>query len=42
MKKNIEISPKIETLFGTRDENLHLMEDGFSVTIRLEIRFGRD
>ena len=28
MKKNIEISPNIETLFGTRDENLHLLEDG--------------
>ena len=36
MKKNVEISPKIETLFGTRDENLHLMEDGFSVTINLK------
>ncbi len=36
MKKNVDISPKIETLFGTRDENLHLMEDGFSVTIRLK------
>jgi phosphate starvation-inducible PhoH-like protein len=36
MKKNVEISPKIETLFGTRDENLHLMEDGFSVNIRMK------
>jgi phosphate starvation-inducible PhoH-like protein len=36
MKKNVEISPRIETLFGTRDENLHLMEDGFSVTISLK------
>ncbi len=36
MKKNVEISPKIETLFGTRDENLHLMEDGFSVAINLK------
>ena len=36
MKKKVEISPKIETLFGTRDENLHLMEDGFSVTINLK------
>ena len=35
MKKNIEISPNIETLFGTRDENLHLMETGFQVTIDL-------
>ena len=36
MKKNVDISPKIETLFGTRDENLHLMEDGFSVAINLK------
>lgn len=35
MKKNIEISPNIETLFGTRDENLHLLEDGLNVTIDL-------
>ncbi len=36
MKKNIEIGQKIETLFGTRDENLHLMEAGFNVTIDLK------
>jgi phosphate starvation-inducible PhoH-like protein len=35
MKKNIEITPNIETLFGTRDENLRLLEDGFNVTIDL-------
>jgi len=35
MKKNIEISPNIETLFGTRDENLHLMETNLQVTIDL-------
>ena len=35
MKKNIEITPNIETLFGTRDENLRLLEDGLSVTIDL-------
>src|SRR5512144_3007456 len=35
MKKNIEISPNIETLFGTRDENLHLLETGLNVTIDL-------
>ncbi len=35
MKKNIEISPNIETLFGTRDENLRVLEDGFNVTIDL-------
>ena len=36
MKKNIEISPNIETLFGTRDENLRLLEDGLNVTIDLQ------
>src|SRR5438067_5207178 len=36
MKKNIEISPSIETLFGTRDENLRLLEDGLNVTIDLK------
>jgi phosphate starvation-inducible PhoH-like protein len=35
MKKNVEITPKIETLFGPRDENLHLIEDGLNVTINL-------
>ena len=35
MKKNIEISPNIETLFGTRDENLHVLEDGLNVAIDL-------
>jgi phosphate starvation-inducible PhoH-like protein len=35
MKKNIEISPNIETLFGTRDENLRLLEDGLNITIDL-------
>jgi phosphate starvation-inducible protein PhoH and related proteins len=35
MKKNIEISPNIETLFGTRDENLRLLEDGLNVNIDL-------
>jgi phosphate starvation-inducible protein PhoH and related proteins len=35
MKKSIDIFPNIETLFGTRDENLHLLEDGFNVTIDL-------
>jgi len=35
MKKNIEISPNIETLFGTRDENLRLLENGLNVTINL-------
>src|SRR5579864_1008344 len=35
MKKNIEISPNIETLFGTRDENLRLLEDGLNIAIDL-------
>jgi len=35
MKKSIEITPNIETLFGTRDENLHLLEDGLKVNIAL-------
>src|SRR5438309_2228041 len=36
MKKSIEISPNIETLFGTRDENLHVLEDGLNITIDLK------
>jgi phosphate starvation-inducible protein PhoH and related proteins len=36
MKKNIEIVPNIQKLFGTRDENLQLMEAGLSVTIDLK------
>jgi phosphate starvation-inducible PhoH-like protein len=35
MKKNIEITPNVETLFGTRDENLRLLEDGLNVNIDL-------
>jgi len=35
MKKSIAITPNIETLFGTRDENLHVLEDGLNVTIDL-------
>jgi phosphate starvation-inducible protein PhoH and related proteins len=35
MKRKIEIGPNIETLFGTRDENLHVLEDGLNVTIDL-------
>src|SRR5579871_2394765 len=35
MKKNIEITPNIETLFGTRDENLRLLEDGLNITVNL-------
>ncbi len=36
MKKNIEISPNIETLFGTRDENLRLLEKGLNVAIVMQ------
>jgi len=35
MKKTIEIVSKIENLFGTRDENLQVMEEGLNVTIEL-------
>ncbi len=35
MKKSIEISPNIATLFGTRDENLRLLEDGLNINIDL-------
>src|ERR1700722_9400118 len=35
MKKSIELSPNIETLFGTRDENLHVLEDGLNINIDL-------
>jgi phosphate starvation-inducible protein PhoH and related proteins len=35
MKKSINITPNIETLFGTRDENLHVLEDGLNVNIDL-------
>ena len=33
MKKKLEITPNVEALFGTRDENLHLLEDGLNVSI---------
>ncbi|HEY6270638.1 MAG TPA: PhoH family protein [Terriglobales bacterium] len=36
MKKNIEIVPNIERLFGTRDENLQILEQGLSVNIELK------
>jgi len=35
MKKSIEVSSNIETLFGTRDENLHVLEDGLNISIDL-------
>jgi len=33
MKKKIAITPQIESLFGARDENLRLLEDGLAVSI---------
>ncbi|MBT9331168.1 PhoH family protein [Paracidobacterium acidisoli] len=36
MKKALEITPSLEPLFGTRDENLRLMEDSLHVRIDLE------
>jgi phosphate starvation-inducible protein PhoH and related proteins len=33
MKKNIDFTPNLETLFGTRDENLRILEDGLNVSI---------
>jgi phosphate starvation-inducible PhoH-like protein len=35
MKKSIEIIPNVETLFGTRDENVHVLEDGLNINIDL-------
>ncbi len=35
MKKSLEITPGIEPLYGTRDENLKLLEDGLHVMIDL-------
>jgi phosphate starvation-inducible PhoH-like protein len=35
IKKSLEITPGLEPLYGTRDENLRLMEDGLKVTIDL-------
>ena len=35
MKKNIGISPNIEAFFGTRDENVRLLEEGLNITINL-------
>jgi phosphate starvation-inducible PhoH-like protein len=35
VNKTIEITPNVEPLFGTRDENLRLIEDSLQVTIDL-------
>src|SRR5437588_7961423 len=36
MKKSIDLIPNMEALFGTRDENLHLLEDGLNVSIDMK------
>ncbi len=36
MKKAIAITPNLEPIFGTRDENLHLLED--SLHVRIDLR----
>jgi phosphate starvation-inducible PhoH-like protein len=36
MKKALDITPNLEALFGTRDENLRLMEDSLNVRIDLK------
>jgi phosphate starvation-inducible PhoH-like protein len=36
MKKNIEIVPNIQKLFGTRDENLQIIEAGLNIAIDLK------
>src|SRR6202161_4895399 len=35
MKSSVQISRGIESLFGTRDENIRLIEDGLHVRTRL-------
>ena len=35
----LEITPNLEPLFGTRDENLRLMED--SLGVRIDLTIGR-
>ncbi|MGA7350350.1 MAG: PhoH family protein, partial [Acidobacteriaceae bacterium] len=35
MRKHLEITPNLEPLFGTRDENLRLMEDALHARIDL-------
>ena len=36
MRKTVDITPNLETLFGTRDENLRLMEDKLNVSIEMK------
>ena len=35
MKKALEITPNLETLFGTRDENLRLIEQNLHIRVDL-------
>src|SRR5438309_2349314 len=35
MQRSIGVSPNTETLFGARDENVRLLEDGLNITINL-------
>jgi phosphate starvation-inducible PhoH-like protein len=35
VKKPLLLTPRIEPLYGTRDENLRLLEDGLNVQIDL-------
>ena len=35
MKLSVQISRGIESLFGTRDENIRVIENGLNVTTRL-------
>src|SRR5262245_24039669 len=36
MKKNIETVPNIQKLFGTRDENLQILEEGLNIKVALK------
>src|SRR5215470_12715215 len=36
MKKSIDLIPNVEALFGTRDENLRLLEDGLKVSVDMK------
>jgi phosphate starvation-inducible PhoH-like protein len=36
MKKKVGITPNLETLFGPKDDNLYLIEDGLNVSIDLQ------
>src|SRR5688500_11499830 len=36
MKKEVKVTSGIDTLFGTRDENLRLLESGLHLTLQLK------